>query len=117
MRIADSSLRADICTHVMNDRSFSLTLRRSVESAKAGQADGNLTSMFKLYGSEQNKKKSELTARVLGTQFLGWEGDGFGDRELGATRAWLRTKANSIEGGTSEVQLNVIAKRVLGLPD
>ena len=30
---------------------------------------------------------------------------------------WLRTKANSIEGGTSEVQLNVISKRVLGLPD
>ncbi len=31
-------------------------------------------------------------------------------------RGWLRTKANSIEGGTSEVMLNVIAKRILDLP-
>jgi alkylation response protein AidB-like acyl-CoA dehydrogenase len=32
-------------------------------------------------------------------------------------RSWLRSKGNSIEGGTSEVQLNVVAKRVLELPD
>jgi alkylation response protein AidB-like acyl-CoA dehydrogenase len=54
---------------------------------------------------------------AMGTQMLGWEGDGYSSSELTQTRAWLRTKANSIEGGTSEVQLNIIAKRVLGLPD
>jgi alkylation response protein AidB-like acyl-CoA dehydrogenase len=48
---------------------------------------------------------------------LGWEGEGFADADLAVTRAWLRSKANSIEGGTSEVNLNVVAKRVLGLPD
>ncbi len=32
-------------------------------------------------------------------------------------RAWLRAKANSIEGGSSEINLNVVSKRVLGLPD
>ena len=53
----------------------------------------------------------------MGTQAVGWEGNAFTDRELNTTRQWLRSKANSIEGGTSEVQLNVIAKRVLGLPD
>ena len=53
----------------------------------------------------------------MGSQMLGWEGEGFDADELTQTRAWLRTKANSIEGGTSEVQLNIIAKRVLGLPD
>jgi len=53
----------------------------------------------------------------MGSQMLGWEGNGFDADELDATRAWLRTKANSIEGGTSEVQLNIIAKRVLSLPD
>ena len=52
----------------------------------------------------------------MGIQGLGWEGEGFTESELSKTRAWLRTKANSIEGGTSEIQLNVIAKRVLGLP-
>ncbi|MFQ5418211.1 MAG: acyl-CoA dehydrogenase family protein, partial [Myxococcota bacterium] len=44
-------------------------------------------------------------------------GDGFGEDELQRTRDWLRARGNSIEGGTSEVQLNIIAKHVLGLPD
>ena len=52
-----------------------------------------------------------------GTGGLGWEGEAFDEADLRATRDWLRSKANSIEGGTSEVQLNIIAKRVLGLPD
>jgi alkylation response protein AidB-like acyl-CoA dehydrogenase len=73
--------------------------------------------MFKYYGTEQNKGKYELLLNVLGTQSLGWGGDAFEEDELGITRAWLRSKANSIEGGTSEVQLNILAKRVLGLPD
>ena len=73
--------------------------------------------MFKLYGTEQNKKRYELLMKSMGSQMLGWEGGGFSAEELDTTRAWLRTKANSIEGGTSEVQLNIIAKRVLGLPD
>ena len=54
---------------------------------------------------------------AMGSQSLGWEGEGFSLDELAITREWLRSKANSIEGGTAEVQLNVIAKRVLGLPD
>ena len=73
--------------------------------------------MFKLYGTEKNKKRYELMLTAMGSQMLGWEGEGFEADELTRTRAWLRTKANSIEGGTSEVQLNIIAKRVLGLPD
>ena len=90
---------------------------RSGEEAKISKADGNLASIFKYYGTEQNKRKYELLLSIMGSQAAGWEGDGFTERELGTTRQWLRTKANSIEGGTSEVQLNVIAKRVLGLPD
>ena len=73
--------------------------------------------MFKLYGTEQNKARYDLMLDMMGSQMLGWEGDGFGGRELSATREWLRSLANSIEGGTSEIQLNIIAKRILGLPD
>ena len=101
----------------MNDRAFQLTLGRSIEEAKAGRADGNLNSMFKYYGTEQNKRKYEVLLETMGTHAIGWDGAGFSERELNTTRQWLRSKANSIEGGTSEVQLNVIAKRVLGLPD
>ena len=51
-----------------------------------------------------------------GINGVAWDGDEFDDKDKNLTRAWLRTKGNSIEGGTSEVQLNVISKRVLGLP-
>jgi acyl-CoA dehydrogenase len=73
--------------------------------------------MFKLYGTEQNKDRFDLMLSIMGSQMLGWGGDTFTGRELGTTREWLRSKANSIEGGSSEVQLNIIAKRILGLPD
>ncbi|MBX3708066.1 MAG: acyl-CoA dehydrogenase family protein [Pseudomonadales bacterium] len=116
-RIADPALRSRVVAHRQNDLAFQLTLARAAEEARAGQSDGNLASMFKYYGTEQNKRKFELLLETMGTRALGWEGHGFEDRELGTTRQWLRSKANSIEGGTSEVQLNVIAKRVLGLPD
>ena len=69
------------------------------------------------YGTEHNKLRYELLLEAMGSKALGWQGEGFSPEELAITRDWLRTKANSIEGGTSEVQLNVISKRVLGLPD
>ena len=116
-RIADPVARDAVAKHRMNDHAFRLLMARAYEEAKAGKADGNLSALFKYYGSEQNKRKFELMLDVMGTQGLGWEGEGFEDRELDVTRQWLRSKANSIEGGTSEVQLNIVAKRVLGLPD
>ena len=116
-RIDDRALRHDLCAHRMNDRAFQLTLARSWEEAKAGVGNGHLASMFKYFGTEQNKRKYELMLQAMGTAGLGWSGAEFAEQELGTARQWLRSKANSIEGGTSEIQLNVIAKRVLGLPD
>jgi len=116
-RIADPIVRSEVAQHLMDQRCFMTTVRRSAEEAKAGQGPGAASSMFKLYGTEMNKRRYELLVKVLGSQALGWEGEGFSARELSTTREWLRSKGNSIEGGTSEVQLNIIAKRVLGLPD
>jgi len=116
-RIGNPAMRSSVTEHRMNDVAFQLTMSRSGEEAKAGTADGNLASMFKYYGTEQNKRKYERMLELMGTQAVGWGGTGFTDKEQFTTTAWLRSKANSIEGGTSEVQLNVIAKRVLGLPD
>jgi alkylation response protein AidB-like acyl-CoA dehydrogenase len=101
----------------MDDHAFALTLRRAAEESSAGAANGGLSSMFKYYGTEQNKRKFELILKCAGTAALGWEGEDFTEEELTVCRTWLRSKGNSIEGGTSEIQLNVIAKRVLGLPD
>lgn len=116
-RIADPQIRADIARHEMKTRAFLSTLKRATDEAKAGQAVGATSSMFKYYGTENNKEKFELMLSISGHQTLGWEGPGFDEAGLTTTRRWLRSKGNSIEGGTSEVQLNVIAKQVLGLPD
>jgi alkylation response protein AidB-like acyl-CoA dehydrogenase len=102
---------------MMDDECFKLTLQRSAAAAKAGQGLGAASSMFKLYGTEMNMRKYELMVSLLGTQALGWEGEGFTPDEIAIAREWLRSKGNSLEGGTSEIQLNIIAKRVLGLPD
>jgi alkylation response protein AidB-like acyl-CoA dehydrogenase len=115
--IADGVLRDRITQVAMDAMCFGLTLRRSVDSARAGRGPGPESSMFKLYGTELNKRRCELTVSLLGAQGLGWDGEGFTPQELRATRDWLRSRGNSIEGGTSEIQLNIIAKRVLGLPD
>jgi alkylation response protein AidB-like acyl-CoA dehydrogenase len=115
-RVADPVLRDRIAQQEMDTRAFRLTQRRAAEEAKGG-SPGPASAMFKYYGTELNKRKFELLLQCVGTQALGWEGDGFAPDELRIAREWLRSKANSIEGGTSEVQLNIIAKRVLGLPD
>jgi len=116
-KLADLELRDGILNHSMNDRAFGLTVRRTQEESKSTKAPSFVSSMFKLYGTEQNMAKYELMLKAMGSQMLGWEGDGYESDELTQTRAWLRSKANSIEGGTTEVQYNIIAKRVLGLPD
>ena len=116
-RIADPVARDQLTRIRMDERAFAASLRRSAEEAKAGMPPGPASSMFKLYGTELNKRRHEVMVEIMGSQALGWEGEGFDEAELQETRDWLRSKGNSIEGGTSEVQLNVIAKRVLGLPD
>jgi alkylation response protein AidB-like acyl-CoA dehydrogenase len=116
-KLADPALRRAVLGHRMNDRAFGLTMKRTVENSQAGIAPGAESSMFKYYGTEQNKGRFELMLEMMGPRALGWGDSPFDDQELETTRGWLRSKANSIEGGTSEVQLNIIAKRVLGMPD
>ena len=110
-------LRDQIAQNEMDSRAFALTVQRSRDAAKAGHKPGPESSLFKVYATELNQRRYELMVRLAGPQGLGWEGPGFEPDELERTREWLRSRANTIEGGTSEIQLNIIAKRVLGLPD
>jgi alkylation response protein AidB-like acyl-CoA dehydrogenase len=116
-RVADPVLRHEIAQTEMDAKAFGLTVQRSSDGAKAGHQPGSESSLFKVYATELNMRRTELRVRIAGPQGLGWEGEGFGDEELQRTREWLRARGNSIEGGTSEIQLNIIAKLVLGLPD
>lgn len=113
-KLADAHLREKVTKLEMDGMIFKMTLNRFMEQAKAGQAIGASSSFFKYYGTELNKDKFELLMELNGTASLEWEGEASNDGRL--ARQFLRTKANSIEGGTSEVQLNIIAKHILGLP-
>jgi acyl-CoA dehydrogenase len=112
--LADGGLRTDIVRHEIDAWAFALTMERVKDEAKVSQGTGALSSMLKYYGTELNKKREELMMSTLGTKSLLWEGESKYDGD--SAKSWLRSKANSIEGGTSEVQLNIIAKRVLELP-
>ncbi len=116
-RLSDRDLRRDIIKNEMDRKAFQLTQRRASEESESGGTPTFLTSLFKYYGSEHGNRRMELQLALMGTQSMGWEGNSFAADELATTRTWLRSKASTIAGGTSEVQLNIIAKRVLSLPD
>ncbi len=116
-RLLEPVLRDRLTQVELDQLCLDLTLSRSRDRLKAGQPPGPEASIFKLYGTELNQRRRELMMALAGPQGLGWEGPGFSDEELTLTRDWLRSRGNTIEGGTSEIQLNIIAKNVLGLPD
>jgi alkylation response protein AidB-like acyl-CoA dehydrogenase len=116
-RIADPVLRRRVLEWHMNDAAFGLTQRRVGEENRSGGTPGEATSIFKLCGSTLARERQDLLVALMGTRGLGWEGDSFSDDELGALRSFLASRAVTIYGGTNEVQQNIIAKRVLGLPD
>jgi alkylation response protein AidB-like acyl-CoA dehydrogenase len=116
-RLLEPVLRDRLTQVELDQLCLDLTLSRSRDRLKAGQPPGPEASIFKLYGTELNQRRRELMMALAGPQGLGWEGPGFSDEELTLTRDWLRSRGNTIAGGTSEIQLNIIAKNVLGLPD
>jgi alkylation response protein AidB-like acyl-CoA dehydrogenase len=116
-RIPDASIREDVISQTMAEKALQLTTLRVVEESQSSGAPGAATSIFKLVGSTLTRAGSQLKSQLRGTAGLGWEGEAFSSAEIDATRSWLRDRAITIYGGTNEVQMNIIAKRVLGLPD
>ncbi len=116
-RLADADYRRRLIDHKMENQAFQLTVRRAADEAKANQGPSATSSIMKYAGAKIAQERTELIVEAMGAQGLGWDGDGFEKDELNSVRAWLRSKANSIEGGSSEINLNVVSKRVLGLPD
>ncbi len=112
--LADGAMRERIANNKMLSHAFGLTARRmSAEAAIHGPSPA--IGILKLAWAQNNQNRQELMMEIMGSRGLGWEGDGFTRNELAQTRAMLRSKANSIEGGSNEVNLNLVAKRVLGL--
>jgi len=109
----DSILRSDIARFELDEMAFTLTIERARDEVKAGVSLGAISSWFKFFGTELNKQRYNLLMDIHGNEALAWTGEASNDGKL--ARDWLRTKGNSIEGGTSEIQLNIVAKHILGL--
>ena len=116
-RVFDGELRGRITKNKMDFQTLYLTIARTAAEARASNGPSAATSIIKYAAATFAQERSELMVETLGHQGLGWDGEGYSSGEVLAVRGWLRSKGNSIEGGTSEINVNVVAKRVLGLPD
>ena len=114
--IADPELRAWLIRVEQNGHAQRLTQKRVIEEVQA-RAPGFASSAVKLTNALQVQDSHELILAAMGSQGVGWEGAAFRPDEIEATRTWLRDKSLTIAGGTKDIQRNIIAKRVLGLPD
>ena len=114
-KIVDAQLRSDLVDYNMQMHAIALTHFRTFEE-KARGVHSAAALVMKYLGTEAEKTKSELLLSIMGSQGVGWEGDSFTAEELDTTRLWAMSKAMTIAGGSSEIQLNVIAKSVLELP-
>jgi len=115
-KIADPAIRNAVIEQNITERCFALTQKRTVEES-AANTPGAATSIFKLRWATMVQQQLELQLLLRGSDGLGWEGKTFDDEALSKGRLWLESKAASIAGGSNEVQCNIIAKHVLGLPD
>jgi alkylation response protein AidB-like acyl-CoA dehydrogenase len=113
-RLRETALRAQIARFEIDEAAFRLLMQASGDRARLGAGNPAMSSALKYYGAELNKRRWELMASAAGADGREWEGERSHEGTL--ARTWLRSKGNSIEGGTSEIQLNVVAKRILGLP-
>jgi len=112
--LSDTILRSKIMNFEMNESILEMTIERAIDEAKAGNDAGAISSLFKYVATEQNKTRYELKMEMEGFGGFEWESEASKNGVL--PRTFCRTKANTIEGGTSEVMLNIISKRILQLP-
>jgi len=114
-KIVDARLRSDLTDYDMLMHAIGLTHFRTFEEKTAGVRSA-APMVMKYVGTEAEKTKSELLLAIMGTRGLGWEGGGFSDQEIDTLRLWAMSKAMTIAGGSTEIQLNLIAQKVLELP-
>jgi acyl-CoA dehydrogenase len=113
-RLRDSILRAEIAHAAIDAYASAATAQRYLEEAAAGGELGARSAILKYDSSELNKRRNELMMSLAGLKGLYFDGNLGPESEV--AQRWLRSKGNSIEGGTSEIMLDIVAKRILELP-
>jgi alkylation response protein AidB-like acyl-CoA dehydrogenase len=90
------------------------TAMRAAAARQRGDQPGPEGSVNKVFNAELNQRRTDLSLSVRGLAGIAWEpGDKLAEGRL---YSFLRARANTIEGGTSEVLRNQIGERILGLP-
>ncbi|MEI8126801.1 MAG: acyl-CoA dehydrogenase family protein [Actinomycetota bacterium] len=115
------SLRDELMRAWVRNEAARLTNKRAGDLRKSG-TPGPEGSVAKLGFAEENQKVTELCVNLMGADGMLYSSGypmvrpqyAMGGVDVG--KAFLRMRANSIEGGTSEVMRNIIGERVLGLP-
>jgi alkylation response protein AidB-like acyl-CoA dehydrogenase len=116
--LADADLRSRLADHLMDTAAHELTIARIMTDARGGNVEVSATaSILKNSATDVAQGHSELLLEIMGSQGLGWAPGEYSADEARAVREWLGGKAMSIYGGSYEVQKNIIAKNILGLPE
>jgi alkylation response protein AidB-like acyl-CoA dehydrogenase len=108
-RGSDPLVRQKIAQHTIEARALQLNGYRAVTAVKRSGIPGPEGSILKLMWSELNQRMTETAMDIAGPAGQVGDGDGW-------KYQFLRSRANTIEAGTSEVLRNILAERVLGLP-
>jgi len=107
----DARLRQDLMRVYSEERIREWTNERGRAQAKAGRPPGAESSVGKIHQGELNQRIQLLATALLGAGAMAWLGD-----PPHEVRGMLRSRANTIEGGTTEVNKNIVGERVLQLP-
>jgi alkylation response protein AidB-like acyl-CoA dehydrogenase len=114
---AAAELRQRLVGQAVETHAHRLTLERAATEARGNANPSAATSVMKNSGTRIGQERAELTLEIMGGDGLAWSGEAFSDEARRSVRAWLSGKATTIFGGSAEIQNNIIAKRILGLPD
>jgi alkylation response protein AidB-like acyl-CoA dehydrogenase len=114
----DPLVRQDLMRVYSEERIRAWTNQRVRAGVKAGRSPGPESSVGKVHQGGLNQRVQELAVRIAGAGVLAWESDAqnYSESLPSELRGMLRSRANTIEGGTTEVNKNIVGERVLGLP-
>ena len=113
-KLADPILRAEIARAAIDTYASEATRLRYLSEVAGGGELGARSALLKYDGTELNKRRHELMMSLAGPEGLYFDGNRGPGQDV--AQGWLRSKGNSIEGGTSEIMLDIVAKRLLELP-
>jgi acyl-CoA dehydrogenase len=105
----DPGLRQAIAQHEIENMAIGIAVERMKDQGKARTLSPHTPSVLKLLGTENNLRRTELVMALGGEDHLDLSGH--------AAHGWLHAPANCIAGGSNEIQLNILAKRALELPE